>query len=58
MEKNYEGDQTLKEIAQKGFGVSMCGDTQNRTGCSPWQHASADPLQGRGLDYMISVGPS
>lgn len=27
--ENYEGGQTLKEIAQKGLGVSMCGDTQN-----------------------------
>lgn len=36
----------------------MCGDTQNLTGYSPWQHAPDDLLQGGGLDYIISIGPS
>lgn len=39
----WGGSQTLKQVACRGFGVSICGDTQNSTGRGLGQHAVADP---------------
>lgn len=33
----YESDQTLEHITQRGYGVSITGDTKNLTGHSPGQ---------------------
>jgi len=42
----------LEQVSQRGCGVSVLGDIQNVTGCSPEQPAVADLALGRevGLD--------
>lgn len=32
---HFEGDQTLQQVAEKDFGVSIHGDTQNLMGEGP-----------------------
>jgi len=45
------GGQTLEQVAQIGYGISICGDIQNLTGHSPVQLALTDPALSRaGLD--------
>lgn len=37
------GGQALEQIAQRVYGVSVCGDSQNPTRRGPGQRAPADP---------------
>ena len=37
-----EGDQALAQVAQRGCGVSVLGDTQKPSGCGPGQPALGD----------------
>lgn len=39
---NCEGGQTLEQAANRGCGVSICGDSQNPTGHGPGQPVLAD----------------
>lgn len=37
--KTHQGDETLEHVAQSGWEVSICGDTQSLTGHKPGQPA-------------------
>jgi len=39
-----EGGQTVEEVAQKGCGISVFGDTQHPAGHGPGQSALCDPV--------------
>ena len=47
-------EQTLEEVAQRGCGVSILGDTQKPTGDGPKQLGLGDPTlsKGVGLDSL------
>ncbi|PKU48910.1 mam domain-containing protein 2 [Limosa lapponica baueri] len=49
--------ETLTQIAQQGFGVSVCGHIQNPAGHGPGQPALADHALRRELDQVISRDP-
>lgn len=51
-----EGDQTQKEVAQRGCGISILGGIQNLTGHYPRPLAPADCAWAGGLDKTISMG--
>lgn len=50
----YEVDQTLKQITQRGFEVSILGDTQNLTRHNPEQLALTYPALRKELGPGIS----
>jgi len=43
------GSQTLAHVAQRHYGVSIFGDTQNSPGCGPEQLAVVEPALSRGV---------
>jgi len=45
-----EGDGALAQAAQRGCGVSFCGDIQDPPGQGPVQPALGDPALAGGLD--------
>ena len=55
--RSCEGSQTVEQVAQRGCGLSIFGDTQNLTGHGPGQPAVADPALSRGLALTISPSP-
>lgn len=55
---NCKGDQTLKVVAQRGYGVAILGNIQILTGHCPRPLALADPTSAGGSDKMIFKGAS
>lgn len=51
-----QGDRAREQVAQRGGGVSICGDFQNLMGHSPEQPALAGPAWAGELAKMISRG--
>ncbi|KAK4820477.1 LOW QUALITY PROTEIN: hypothetical protein QYF61_027938, partial [Mycteria americana] len=49
------GDRALEQVSQRGCGVSILGDIQNLTGCSPEQPAAVDLALSRG-DTVALLG--
>lgn len=49
--------QTLKQIAERDWEVSVLGDIRKPTGHGPQQTALADPVLSRELDLMTSSSP-
>lgn len=48
-----EGDRALEQVAQRGCGVTLPGDTQNVPGCDPTQPAIEEPaIAGVGLGEL------
>jgi len=43
--------QTLEQVAQRDWGVSSLGDTQNMTGCGHGQPAVTDPVLRPGVAF-------
>jgi len=53
-----EGDRAQVQVAQRGCGVSMLGDTQKLSGCTVLGSClQVALLEQRGLDQMASRGP-
>lgn len=50
---NCEGGQTLAQVAQSSYGVTIFGDTQNPTGHGLGQPALADPMMTRGAGPQV-----
>ena len=48
-----EGSQRVAQVAQRGCGVSVCGDIQNPTGHSPERPAVGDSAWARGLRWGL-----
>jgi len=52
-----EGDGVLEQVAQRGYGVSFSGDTQDLPGRGPVQPVLGDSALAGGLDQMIPRRP-
>lgn len=51
-----EGGQTLAQVARRGSGVSVLGDTENPPGNGPGQPAPTEPTWRRGeLDLQMQA---
>lgn len=53
---NRQGDETLKQIVQKGYRISVLRGILNRSGHGPEQPVGADPALSRVLDWVVSRG--